>query len=113
MNKLFLYLSLSCVAVFFGSRAYSQQEESLGRVVYRAYCSVCHGQEGRGDGLSAAAMIPKPGDFTDTAVSSSLTKEKVMDVVMNGKPTTQMEGWKIRLSNDELLAVTDYILSFK
>lgn len=116
MNKLFLYSSLSCLAVFLflGSRAYSQQqEETLGRVVYSVYCSVCHGQEGRGDGPSAAAMIPKPVDFTDPATNSLFTREKIMDVVVNGKPLTQMEGWKERLSNDELIAVSEYILSLK
>ena len=32
--------------------------------VYQARCAVCHGVEGRGDGLAAALLSPRPSDFT-------------------------------------------------
>jgi mono/diheme cytochrome c family protein len=38
-----------------------------GRDLYKANCSSCHGDNGRGDGPSAPTMNPKPRNFRDTS----------------------------------------------
>jgi mono/diheme cytochrome c family protein len=38
-----------------------------GRAAYRRYCSACHGSEGKGDGVVASALRPKPTDLTQIA----------------------------------------------
>jgi mono/diheme cytochrome c family protein len=35
-----------------------------GELLYRRYCAVCHGMDGRGDGPAAAALCPRPTDLT-------------------------------------------------
>ena len=39
-----------------------------GKKLYITYCSPCHGNSGKGDGLAAASVNPKPADHTSDAV---------------------------------------------
>src|SRR5437773_6430912 len=49
-----------------GSPAPYQGEEhpSLGKTIYEARCTICHGSEGKGDGVAAAMLHPRPRDLT-------------------------------------------------
>lgn len=44
---------------------WSGGDAAKGRALYASHCSLCHGTSGSGDGLGAAALNPKPRDFTD------------------------------------------------
>ena len=35
-----------------------------GRRVYDKWCAGCHGDQGKGDGVAAGHLLPKPRDFT-------------------------------------------------
>ena len=35
-----------------------------GGIVYRTYCVLCHGSEGKGDGRAARMYMPKPANLT-------------------------------------------------
>lgn len=39
-----------------------------GKKLYVTYCTPCHGNSGKGDGIAAAAVNPKPADHTSAAV---------------------------------------------
>ncbi len=39
-----------------------------GKATYDAMCASCHGAAGAGDGVAAAALTPKPANFTDAEV---------------------------------------------
>ena len=43
-----------------------------GKKTFQTYCAACHGEKGKGDGPAAAALTPKPRNYTDTAF---MTKE--------------------------------------
>ncbi|MDH3973938.1 MAG: cytochrome c [Deltaproteobacteria bacterium] len=87
----------------------SPLEKSRGEIIYSVHCAVCHGIQGKGDGPSSAVLIPKPQDFTEPEVKSILTKDRMMKSIMDGKPGSQMEGWKEKLSNEDIEAVVEYI----
>lgn len=51
-----------------GAAASPAEAESRGAMLYaRSGCAVCHGPEGRGDGLGAAGLVTKPRDFSQPA----------------------------------------------
>ena len=54
-----------------------------GRHLYQRYCSVCHGNEGRGDGsFFASNLTPSPTDFT--APEWAATDDDLMAAVTKG-----------------------------
>jgi mono/diheme cytochrome c family protein len=48
---------------------------SQGKKTYQTYCIACHGEKGAGDGVAAAALNPRPKDFTRRAFEKSYLKE--------------------------------------
>ena len=50
-----------------GSVVPSNDLATVGRQSYITYCSSCHGQEGRGNGPVASALLTPPADLTQIA----------------------------------------------
>jgi len=78
-----------------------------GEIVYKARCVLCHGPEGRGNGVGAAALNPKPRNHHDQAYMHSRTDAQLLDVIHNGKG--QMPAWKTVLSEQEMKDVLAYV----
>jgi mono/diheme cytochrome c family protein len=53
------------------SPEFAQPSVDRGAVIYKEYCSQCHGAEGKGDGPAASGLIPKP------AVHANIPFEKL------------------------------------
>ena len=49
------------------SPEFSQASVERGKVVYKEYCSQCHGAEGKGDGPAASGLNPKPAIHANIA----------------------------------------------
>lgn len=47
-------------------------------------CVVCHGEDGKGDGPGAAALNPKPRDYTDAKWQDSITDEQIAKTIIQG-----------------------------
>lgn len=41
-----------------------------GAGLYRKYCSACHGEQGKGDGVVSGLMTPRPNDLTKMAATA-------------------------------------------
>ncbi len=39
--------------------------QAKGKKIYKQYCTICHGEEGRGDGFNAFNLNPRPADLTE------------------------------------------------
>ncbi len=39
--------------------------QAKGKKLYKQYCAICHGEEGRGDGFNAFNLNPRPADLTE------------------------------------------------
>lgn len=57
---------------------------SDGRALFAQRCGPCHGTSGRGDGPAAAALDPKPRDYTDRAWQASVTDEAIRKIIVGG-----------------------------
>lgn len=96
--------------------AWAQQE---GRDIYRKRCIFCHGEEGKGDGPSAAGMIPSPRDFVaaeykfrSTGPGQLPTDEDLFRVISRGLPGTPMPAWEQVLTEAERRQLVSYLKSF-
>jgi mono/diheme cytochrome c family protein len=54
------------------------------RQVFADRCALCHGATGKGDAPAAAAMNPKPRDYTDATWQASVTDDYLKKVIIEG-----------------------------
>ena len=80
-----------------------------GAELYHDYCSVCHGDKGDGNSRAKGGLNTRPRDFTQPGLSKLVTRESMVDVVLNGRPGTAMAGWSTRLSRSQAESVVDYV----
>jgi len=66
------------------STAVTPQMLEKGHNLYKANCTACHGESGRGDGPGAAALKPAPRNHTDRAYMDTLTDKNIADVIQMG-----------------------------
>jgi mono/diheme cytochrome c family protein len=52
--------------------------------IFATRCSVCHGMSGKGDGAGAAALNPKPRNYTDVAWQDSVKDDYLAKVIVEG-----------------------------
>jgi len=80
-----------------------------GAELYHDYCSVCHGDKGDGNSRAKGGLNTRPRDFTLPGLSKLITRESMVDVILNGRPGTAMAGWSTRLSRSQAESVVDYV----
>ncbi len=52
--------------------------------IFAQRCTPCHGASGKGDGAAAAALNPKPRDYTNKEWQASVTDEQLKKVIVAG-----------------------------
>ena len=81
-----------------------------GKRLYERHCMDCHGPQGRGDGVKALSLSPRPGNLVSAATSAKSDKD-LLKIIANGRPRTAMPAWKDRLSEEDQRDVLGYIRS--
>lgn len=88
----------------------SVETATEGSRIYAEYCSVCHGDTGKGAVWASAGLSPKPADFSSPQFQSSKTRGHMIQSVSYGRPETAMTGWKNRLTDKQIETVVDYVI---
>jgi mono/diheme cytochrome c family protein len=65
------------------STEFSQPSADRGKLIYKEYCSQCHGPEGKGDGPAASGLNPKPAIHANIAFDQ-LPMDYLYNVVNHG-----------------------------
>jgi mono/diheme cytochrome c family protein len=70
-----------------------QMYADAGKHLYLKYCSACHGQTGKGDGVVSGLMQPRPTDLTQLAKKhgGAFDAVEVMEVI-NGSRSYRAHG---------------------
>lgn len=89
--------------------AASPKAVEQGAKVAKANCVTCHGASGKGDGAAAAALNPKPADWTSKRVQDESDGELYWKI-SNGRGA--MPPWKHLPENDRW-ALIQYIRTLK
>ncbi len=83
----------------------SADELTKAKNLYVKNCETCHGSQGQGDGIAAAALAPRPTDFSNVRPNASYAEE----VVTGGVPGTAMPPWSSKLNVDERKVLVQYV----
>jgi mono/diheme cytochrome c family protein len=54
------------------------------KTIFEQRCTPCHGASGKGDGSAAAALNPKPRDYTNADWQKSVTDDDLRKVIVKG-----------------------------
>ena len=90
-------------------------EEFVASAKFQVLCSSCHGAEGNGQGPAAAALTPKPANFTDPVFWETRTRESIMEVIRLGGAATGkspvMAPFGGTFNDEQIGAMADYVMS--
>ena len=121
MNKLILVLvgiiGLGGAGFFaiktISDSSYGAPNAANGETAYLANCAVCHGEQGRGDGLASHAMSVKPDDIYLELTSPFGFNAELIDSVLNGDngQNGTMPAFKGVLTEKDIVDIFGYIAS--
>lgn len=88
-----------------------------GKTKYDQMCVSCHGAMGKGDGVAATALNPKPRNLSDQAYMSKKTDAELAKVIKNGGTVAglspSMPAWGSSLSDTDIDNIISYIRTLK
>lgn len=79
-----------------------------GATLYAAQCAVCHGTEGRGDGIAGKGLEPAPSNFHDHERMAQRSVYGLYSTITLGVNGTAMTGFG-QLTEDERWALAQYV----
>jgi len=113
MKKTTVTLGLWILAVMATGSASWAQNQADGRNLYMTYCSSCHGERGKGDGMAAASLPAKPADHTNGAVMNQLSDQFLLDIISKGGAavgkSSFMPSWGAAFNERQLRDIIAYI----
>ena len=81
-----------------------------GKKIYTQLCVVCHGEKGKGDGIAATGLTPRPADHSAHNVQAQ-TDGAIFWKMSTGRPP--MAGYEKLLTPKQRWALVNYIRSLK
>jgi mono/diheme cytochrome c family protein len=109
------YLAILIAVVLSPTFSLAQGSPAKGKEIYVKQCAGCHGPAGKGDGPAAAAINPKPTDFTNKTHMTMLKDQYLFDLIQKGGAATGksplMTPFGSKLKDGEIQDVIAYVRS--
>jgi cytochrome c oxidase cbb3-type subunit 3 len=88
----------------------SMDNPSVGKHMYRSYCGICHGNDGKTRGPLAEKLDIRPANLTDPRYQK-MTVEDLSDLIGQYSPKegTQMPKWGEALPEDNIRKIASYL----
>ncbi len=94
------------------SAEFAQPSLERGAVIYKEYCSQCHGPKGKGDGPAASGLNPKPAVHANIPFDK-LPMEYLYNVINHGGPSVgksaNMPYWGLTIGQQGVADVIAYL----
>ena len=79
-----------------------------GQQLYQQYCSVCHGEDGEGDGIMTELMGINPMNHTNPNETNSLSNDDLVESILDGKGK-YMPAWQGVITQSDVEGLVSYI----
>ena len=86
------------------------ESANRGAKIFKTRCMICHGVQGKGDGIGGKALTPKPQNLTSGMVQSQ-TDGEIFWKVTNGR--NDMIKWGPILSEEQRWDLVNYVRTLK
>ena len=87
------------------------------KVTFGQVCGTCHGVEGKGDGVAAAGLNPKPAAFGDPEFWKTRDEAHIKKVIKEGGASVgkspMMAPFGAQFNDEQIAALAAHIMSFK
>lgn len=87
-----------------------KESEVRGAKIFKTRCMICHGAQGKGDGIGGKALNPKPQNLTSTMVQGQ-TDGEIFWKITNGR--NDMIKWGPILSEEQRWDLVNYVRTLK
>lgn len=115
LGTFFTVLIAITITLGVASIARAAGDAAQGKATYATMCSSCHGPEGKGDGVAAAALNPKPRNLTDASYMSTRSDATLFKVIKEGGASVgkspSMPPWGGALSDQDINNIIAFIRS--
>ena len=115
MRKIVFWLSVFFILVFPDTGAVWAQNQAEGKKLYATYCSSCHGDNGKGDGVASKSLPVKPGDHTNGTIMNNVSDKFLFEIISKGGgavgKSTFMPAWGNQLDEKQINNLVAYIRS--
>jgi mono/diheme cytochrome c family protein len=98
------------VVAYVYSLSTSKDELEMGKEIYQANCTICHGENGNGKGPQAASLSTQPSDFTSQEFMAQFSIASFYQTVSDGS-AGEMHAFEGVLDEDQIWAVSSYVRS--
>ncbi len=103
------YFALSMTGL--GTATAQNQEE--GKKIYVTYCTACHGERGKGDGMAAQSLPVRPADHTNGAVMNQFSDKFLVDLISKGGSavgkSSFMPAWGSSFNEKQIRDIVAYL----
>ena len=115
MRKIVFWLSVFFILVFQYAGSAWAQNQAEGKKLYATYCSSCHGDNGKGDGVASKSLPVKLSDHSDGSIMNQLSDKFLFDIISNGGnsvgKSSFMPAWGNQLGEKQIIDLVAYIRS--
>ena len=91
------------------------QNQTEGKNLYTSYCSACHGEKGKGDGMAAKGLPAKPADHTNGVIMNQFNDRYLIELISKGGgavgKSSFMPAWGSSLSDKQIRDLVAFIRS--
>ncbi len=84
---------------------YAQGNAAQGQTLYEDNCLICHGPKGEGNGPAAAALNPKPFNFTQKKFWATTSDKQIAAIIQSGKGAMPA----FQFSSEQIEAIINYL----
>ena len=113
MKKLSSFTATVFASLLLSGVSVWAQNQAEGRKLYASYCSTCHGDKGKGDGMAAKSLPAKPTDHTNGAIMNQLNDKFLLEIVTKGgsavSKSSFMPSWGGALDEKQIRDLVAFI----